>query len=62
MSTTHEPNEYGFGGAGTAPDARPDESRDESDEERTAVPDDDLTGPLADELADTEQAGEDPRP
>ncbi|MEJ3747589.1 hypothetical protein WEI85_30405 [Actinomycetes bacterium KLBMP 9797] len=47
MSTENEPNEYGFAGAGTAPQPR-DEPADDP-VERTAVPDDDLTTAVADE-------------
>lgn len=53
-SAVNEPNEYGFAGAGTAPEPRDEAAGEPAEEsaERTAVPDDDLTGPLADGLGD----------
>jgi hypothetical protein len=44
--TVHEPNEYGFSGAGTGPAVEPDAWEDPAEE--IAVPEDDLVGPLAD--------------
>jgi hypothetical protein len=46
---THEPNEYGFAGDGTAPEPAP-ERRDEVDGDDIAIPAGDLTGAVSDAI------------
>ncbi|MEV4490888.1 hypothetical protein AB0K04_12305 [Micromonospora coxensis] len=56
MSRHDEPNEYGFAGGATAPEPPPGGRADEQDRiEELAVPGDDLTGPFADALQETEE-------
>jgi hypothetical protein len=53
MGRHDEPNEYGFAGDGTAPEPPPGGKTDEQDRvEEVAVPGDDLTGPMAEALAE----------
>jgi hypothetical protein len=48
----HEPNEFGFAGAGTAPEPTPDDPASEPDEGPIAVPAGDLTEAISDAIAD----------
>ncbi|MCG5471314.1 hypothetical protein LADH09A_005302 [Micromonospora sp. LAH09] len=53
MSRHDEPNEYGFSGAGTAPEPPPGGKADEQDRvEAVAVPGDDLTAPAAEAVVE----------
>jgi hypothetical protein len=53
MSRHDEPNEYGFAGAGTAPEPPPHGRPDELDAtEEVAVPGDDLTAEFTEALAE----------
>ncbi|SCF15527.1 hypothetical protein [Micromonospora chokoriensis] len=53
MSRHDEPNEYGFSGAGTAPEPPPGGKPDEQDRaEEVAVPGDDLTAPAAEAVVE----------
>jgi len=48
-SESHEPNEFGFSGDGTAPEPKQERGpADEVDAERVAIPSDDLTGAISD--------------
>ena len=56
MSTSdrHEPNAYGFGGAGTVPDIveETEAERRHEEIEKIAVPADDLAGPINDAMTE----------
>ncbi|MDG4839367.1 hypothetical protein O7631_22835 [Micromonospora sp. WMMD967] len=53
MSRHDEPNEYGFSGAGTAPEPPAGGKPDEQDRvEEVAVPGDDLTAPAAEAVVE----------
>ncbi|MER7893846.1 hypothetical protein ABTX15_28950 [Micromonospora sp. NPDC094482] len=59
MSRHDEPNEYGFAGAGTAPEPPPGGRVDEQDRaEEVAVPGDDLMEPASEAVV--EETGEEP--
>ena len=51
-SESDQPNEYGFGGAATAPQPRTDEPDRDVDGEGVAVPAGDITGAVSDAIED----------
>ncbi len=64
MAGSDRPNEYGYAGGASTPEpaaAHPDadDRRDGADEERIAVPADDLTGAISDGLDDMSQRDQD---
>ena len=60
-SESDQPNEFGFGGAATAPQPRTDEPTDVPDGEGIAVPAGDITGSVSDALDDMTHDDDDTR-